>query len=514
MPTPRFAYLRSEPVSRRVLRHQREALLTVIILFGALLRFAGLGKESLWGDELSTWLVSSLPSARDIITFVAAKEAHPPGYYLLIHMVERAFGTSEAVLRLPSAVAGLLCVPAIYLLGARLYGKSEALIAAGLIAVAPTAIYYSQEARSNAFLMLFPILTTYLWLFVVGFATTSPARTRLASVSFAAVSILLAFIHYYGTLFVALQALWSGIAALRNRGIRRRLIAIYGVLMIAFAPWLTALPGQLDVHGEYWLPQPTPLAFLDFLRFTFGYSSVLLLVSLSVLTLSLARSFARMVRSNALDHVHVSIFTAMLLVWFLSPFVAAYLISITVAPILLARSLIVSLPAAYLLLARATSKATANGLLRLALALVLMAIASRHLIIGMRYYSAAHKQQLREALTYIRTVRPQYPNSIIATYAQALDLAEFDYYLHPTRPSESVQLLAGRDDQIAQFAASVQDSHAQFVWYIKTWRSPDSGFLAYLNTDYCLLREESFIGVEVRLLQVGPCDAAPIRNSP
>jgi mannosyltransferase len=66
-------------------------------------------------------------------------------------------------LRLPSALAGWLCIPAIYLLGKRLYSGREGLMAALFVAVLWAPIYYSQEARPYSMLILLSILNSYFW---------------------------------------------------------------------------------------------------------------------------------------------------------------------------------------------------------------------------------------------------------------------------------------------------------------------------------------------------------------
>ncbi len=48
-----------------------------------------------------------------------------PLHFLILRFAQWIFGDSEWALRLPSAFAGWLCIPAIYLLGKRLYSERE-----------------------------------------------------------------------------------------------------------------------------------------------------------------------------------------------------------------------------------------------------------------------------------------------------------------------------------------------------------------------------------------------------
>ena len=134
------------------------ALLAIMFL-GAVLRFYGLDFQSLWGGELASWDLGG----RDTISEVVRDGTQPPLYFLILHFAGWIFGDSEWALRLPSAVAGWLCIPAIYLLGKKLYSEREGIMAALFVAVLWAPVYYGQEARPYAMLILLSILTSYFW---------------------------------------------------------------------------------------------------------------------------------------------------------------------------------------------------------------------------------------------------------------------------------------------------------------------------------------------------------------
>ena len=133
--------------------------LLAIMLLGAVLRFYGLGFQSLWGGELASWDFGG----RDTISRVVRDGSQPPLYFLVLHFARWIFGDSEWALRLPSAVAGWLCIPAIYLLGKKFYSEREGIMAALFLAVLWPPVYYSQEARPYAMLILLSILISYFW---------------------------------------------------------------------------------------------------------------------------------------------------------------------------------------------------------------------------------------------------------------------------------------------------------------------------------------------------------------
>jgi hypothetical protein len=136
------------------------AVLLCTIWLGTALRLHALDSQSLWLDELFTWRDASHSDVREVVA-ATVRDVWPPGFNILMHWSVRAFGDSEFALRFPAALAGILCIPAIYALGRRLYTTREGLVAAGLMAVLRVAIEYAQEARAYSLLILLAIVATH-----------------------------------------------------------------------------------------------------------------------------------------------------------------------------------------------------------------------------------------------------------------------------------------------------------------------------------------------------------------
>ena len=73
---------------------------------------------------------------------------------LLVHVMSSLFGNSPWVIRLPALVAGILVIPAAYLVTRLLYDKHAALLTAGWVAVSSAFIEYSTNARGYSLLCL------------------------------------------------------------------------------------------------------------------------------------------------------------------------------------------------------------------------------------------------------------------------------------------------------------------------------------------------------------------------
>jgi len=120
------------------------------ILAAFALRLYHLGGESLWYDET----VSVFLARQSIPELIAhtARDIHPPGYYLLLHLWSwLAQPTLEHGLEFlyawPSLFWGVLLLPLIFALGRRLFTPRVALVALWLTAINPYHIWYSQEVR-------------------------------------------------------------------------------------------------------------------------------------------------------------------------------------------------------------------------------------------------------------------------------------------------------------------------------------------------------------------------------
>ncbi|MFN0151189.1 MAG: glycosyltransferase family 39 protein [bacterium] len=118
----------------------------------ALLRFYGLGSESLWLDEGTT--VWRIARGYGQLLFEWDDGTQGPLYYVALKIWCQIFGTTEFALRFPSAVLGVAAIPLVYRLARRYFDRATGLVAALLLTVNPFAIHYSQEARPYALFLL------------------------------------------------------------------------------------------------------------------------------------------------------------------------------------------------------------------------------------------------------------------------------------------------------------------------------------------------------------------------
>jgi mannosyltransferase len=168
------------------------AALGTIVLVGAWLRLTALSRQSLWFDEIDVVVRAQRPMHSVLHTFVASGE-NGPLYNLMLALWVRVAGVSEIAVRFPSAVAGVLALPLIYMLGRRLANPTLGLYAAGLLAISPYHVWYSQEAKMYGILVLLALGSTLLlveallrnrpdWWVAYAVVTTLMFYTHVASV--------------------------------------------------------------------------------------------------------------------------------------------------------------------------------------------------------------------------------------------------------------------------------------------------------------------------------------------
>lgn len=82
-----------------------------------------------------------------MLHLIGTRETNMALYFLILRVWIDLFGQSEAALRLPSAFASIATVPVLYCAGRRMFGATAGIVAALLFALAPSSVYYAQEAR-------------------------------------------------------------------------------------------------------------------------------------------------------------------------------------------------------------------------------------------------------------------------------------------------------------------------------------------------------------------------------
>ncbi|HEY0737888.1 MAG TPA: glycosyltransferase family 39 protein, partial [Herpetosiphonaceae bacterium] len=238
--------------------------LVLVVLFGAALwlRLYRLDVQPLWLDEGTTWAqVTGSKLSTLLVDLLRPSQAYPL-FHLLLKLDTRLLGDSEWALRLPSALAGALAVPAIALLGRELRGWVLGIAAALLLLVSPFGIWQSQDVKAYSLTLLTAILLGWTLIRAIRRGTVS------SWLIFAAVALIAPFVHRLLVFTLIGCALaW----ALTSTHHRRRLVlagAIVGGLGLVAALALSLRYQQAG--GQFAAVGPIRAAWLTFGQFAIG----------------------------------------------------------------------------------------------------------------------------------------------------------------------------------------------------------------------------------------------------
>jgi mannosyltransferase len=172
-------------------------LLTLIAGLAAVLRFHSLAAKSFWFDEGVSVAIARL-DWYNFARILWRREANMSLYYLLLHYWLH-FGGSEFFVRALSVLFGIASVPAIYLLGRRLFDSRVGLTAAALLAVNAYHVQYSQDARSYSLMVLLCLLSSLYFLKCL----SEPSRGNRAA--YVLSSALAVYAQFFSGLLVIAQ---------------------------------------------------------------------------------------------------------------------------------------------------------------------------------------------------------------------------------------------------------------------------------------------------------------------
>ncbi len=194
--------------------------------------------QSLFQDEYWTYGVVTRHGFFHVASTVAHNNEITPPLPFLLSWLAAQLGDPKLWIRVPSLLLGTATVPVIYMLGKRVAGNTAGLIAAGIMALSPFAIFYSTEARGYAAMVFLVTLSTLALLHAL------EGGRRAWWVVYGVAVCLALYTHYTAVFVLAAQAIW---AFWTHRQQLRTLVIVHVAIVIGYLPWL---PGFLEQRGK------------------------------------------------------------------------------------------------------------------------------------------------------------------------------------------------------------------------------------------------------------------------
>lgn len=265
----------------------------LLILLALFLRLARISNESVDSDELFSRRVAASETSQ-ALNLIRQDLVHPPLYYLLLK-VTLPHGRSASALdiRLLSLTAGAASVMVVILIGcvaAPLRGP--AILAAFLLALNKTHIFYSQQARSYA-LFCFLAGTLMLWFLLMD----RHGHRWMYWLAGTTLMTALLYTHYFGAFYCAAVVFPVDLAN-RSKRFGMRAVASLALALAAFLPWMCQ---EIPIYREKaglssnlgWQGQPTlyhlKMTFADYLGIPDfrGATSLMFLIGAALIAFAL-----------------------------------------------------------------------------------------------------------------------------------------------------------------------------------------------------------------------------------
>lgn len=505
-----------------------------VIAVGVVLRTFRLSAESLWFDEgLSYHHVTTL-GVRELFVVLPFQYPNPPLYFVLLQGWTALAGTSEAALRAPSVVFGVVAIALVYRVGRRLYSQRVGLLAAALLAVAPFQIRYAQEARMYA-LLIAAVLASYL--FVIRYWE---AGGRWNAVGYVVATTAMIYTHMYGLFCLLAQAGFVLGVAVRTgtlRGTLRRwslpgvatgLLAVPWVgfvLMRTLGPSiggpagfgggeaglevtmpLPELHSLASAYVRYWMSLQPFITGFDPNAFTLATLAGTL-VALGAVALAVLGPFrsrrllrsdggtararsglgdgsdgGRSLRARPVDR------RLLLVLWVVVPVVVPFALSYLVTPIFRHRYTIVASAVCYLLAGAGLARLRPRHLRYAAVAVVLVGLLAS--LPG--YYATDQKEEWREAAAYVEGNAE--PGDLVVV---APEEARIPYEYYAERDDLPVEAV---EDDAPPGTIDRRTDGADVVWFVASHLDPatEARFVATLDERYALTEKKTFYNLVVR----------------
>jgi uncharacterized membrane protein len=475
-------------------------VLAVLVAAAAVLRFHGLGQKSVWVDE-----AVSIEMARlDWYNFMRILWRHEANMalYTLSLRLWLPFGETEAWIRTLSVIFSLATIPAVYVLGKKLFDPRVGLMGAFLLTINAFHVRYAQEARSYS---LYPLLCVLSCIYFLKFLQDPSPHNRRAHVLTSALAV---YAHFFAG-FVAV-AQWLSLRLLDQENIQQLTKKNWRQFALSITP-LVMFVATTGLGILRWIPRPGFSSLhINAILLTGAGGDKLLYLYLAACGVALLPVTPALFRRKRLPWEEWRyIFLA---IWIFLPILAVFILS-QWKPCFLARYFIFTLPALGLLAAAGIARMRFH----LLMGAVLLVFAAWSLPSVYSYYRKdidIAREDFRNATQYLLS---QAQTDDVILFHQPIGRMSYEYYRSLTEaPAYPVVIYPEHGEQLTykDFYAGrapepfLQEVSAKYrrVWVIFTYNQlpdgpdPTTRFITdTFGKSHQQIQRKTFTGIEVRL---------------
>lgn len=222
------------------------AFFAILTGFALLFRVHLIGAPSLWADEGASLTFARLDWGT-LWGVLPTIETNPPLYYAILKLWTAFTDSTEAMMRLPGAMAGALAAGVTFLAGHRFFGRGAGIVAGAFVALSAVSVAHAQEARAFAFVSLLVVLA--LWLIAIAVERIAEGEPRTGVLLLLAICLgLLPNMHYSG-FFVVLVLAGFVLVLLVLRGLLTGRV-LSNIALVAVVAGIVAAPAIFWTLGH------------------------------------------------------------------------------------------------------------------------------------------------------------------------------------------------------------------------------------------------------------------------
>ena len=320
----------------KIKKYPDEVALLIILLIGTVFRFYHLGYTSLSNDELSALVRTRFSTFGELIDKGVAVDGHPALVQVLLFYWTKIFGNGVFAIRFPFAIAGIVSILFVYLVGKKWFSKTSGLFAAAAFSTLEFPLLYSQTARPYIFSVLFSLMAVYFWTIILFENFTEENKRKrnrpLAAYVFAMSACM--YTHYFSFLFAAIVGL-TGLFFMTKENRKEYLLSGI-IILLLFLPHLSIFFKQLKIGGVgLWLGKPDENFFRNFISYSLNDSNLLYYLFFGICI----SSFVYFRKTLAITRYHW-----LSIGWFLVLFFVGYYYSVLKNPVLQTSTLLPGFP--------------------------------------------------------------------------------------------------------------------------------------------------------------------------
>jgi uncharacterized membrane protein len=397
-----------------------------IVLAAFALRMWDVGVPSLWADEIMTEYRAQAPLMQSLENILKTID-QTPFYFMAL----RLFPTgNELLLRLPSALLGIMGTSLIMFVTRRLYrNNAMALWAGAWLAFNPYHIFLSRNARHYSLIFFLSLLVSYLFLSLWQ-GRTSPRRWLV----FGVVSLIAYITHYSLLALPFVQMICLALAWRKRITFIWRWVLVQAVAVIPMVVWFALVLLNLSPREPQWGAPPwVGDLVLTFRNMTAGYDGALHWYTLPGLMVAVAGlALTAQGWRQQEDTIAQNNFYWLLLVTV--PFFLVFALSVTAVDMYMDRYFMALLPGLIFLIAYGWTLARRWWWRIAALAVMVTGATTT----GLAYVDQTNRREdWRGAASY---VEDEYQPDDVFVVDRAVTMTSFTRYFETANPLHVVQL--------------------------------------------------------------------------